>query len=165
MVSGFCTNLTSFSFSGTPEPMSKGSVSEASLLSPPPEFGKQTPTQMSEASTTATAKKPAQVLKKEYDSEPCVLDAVAKHQQAHAGRYRSVDLSMKGLDKCCRLRARSFGHGSKSWPHTAYPMLVKKSPGARKSPPIKLTIVRPSKCNLLHLDPGGRRVKGQIGRD
>ncbi|CDI98563.1 conserved hypothetical protein [Echinococcus multilocularis] len=118
-------------------------MSETSLLSPPPPFDK--PPEPLRQKTGSLSKKPGIVerIEKHYGSEPCILEAAAcRRHQAHtltrSGRYRSADLSLKGLDKCSRLRARSFGQGSKSLPRTSYPLPVMK-----KSSPVKLAAVHP----------------------
>lgn len=118
-------------------------MSETSLLSPPPPFDK--PPEPLRQKTGSLSKKleTAERIEKHYGSEPCILEAAAcRRHQAHtwtrSGRYRSADLSLKGLDKCSRLRARSFGQGSKSLPRTSYPLPVMK-----KSPPVKLAVVHP----------------------
>lgn len=124
--------------------------SEGSLLSPPPEFS------ASSATGTVTPRTMAnlegrRLLKKEYDSEPCVLEVVGKEEikdqhHQHMPHYRSADLSLKGLDKCSRLRARSFGQGSKPRPRTNYPLLAEKSPPSKKPYPMKLSVIRPGIC-------------------
>ncbi|VDD74864.1 unnamed protein product [Mesocestoides corti] len=105
---------------------SKDSLNDASIPSPPPPFGRGAPSCQEEP---CVVKKTPAKLVKQYDSEPCIIEATGElQQQAHAGRYKSVDLSLKGIDKCSRFRARSFGQGSKSLPRTAYPLSVMRSP-------------------------------------
>ncbi|VDK34124.1 unnamed protein product [Taenia asiatica] len=127
---------------GRPKINLQCAMSETSLLSPPPPFDKP-PTPLRQKTGSLSKKlEAAERMEKQYGSEPCILDAVAcrrhqAHALTHSGRYRSADLSLKGLDKCSRLRARSFGQCFKSLPRTSYPLPVKKSP------PVKLAVVHP----------------------
>lgn len=125
-------------------------MSETSLLSPPPPFDKPPASLRRETDSLSKKLEAAERMEKQYGSEPCILDAVAcrrhqAHPLTHSGRYRSADLSLKGLDKCSRLRARSFGQGSKSLPRTSYPLPVMK-----KSPPVKLAVVHPGSDTISY---------------
>lgn len=134
-------------------------MNEASVLSPPPPFDKP-PVQPSTWRTktgslskklelATTQAKAERLEKRRYGSEPCILEAAAAghHRQSQTpvgGRYRSADLSVKNLDKCSRIRARSFGQGgNRSLPRTLYPM-----PIVKKSPPAKLAVVHPGRREL-----------------
>ena len=133
-------------------------MSETSVLSPPSPFDKSS-TLVQQKRPSLSKKSEAGVmterLEKRYGSEPCILETTAvvpqgrqsqqmRHRTpslSHGGRYRSADLSLKDLDKCSRMRARSFGQISKTLPRTAYPLPVM----ARKSPPIKLAVIQPGR--------------------
>lgn len=132
----------------------KGTLSESSLLSPPPPFDK--PPMGTQALRTKTASlsqklemassraKAARLDKRLYGSEPCLLEAQAKaascqrQSQTPIGfRYRSADLSYKGIDKCSRIRARSSEKGAhKSLPKLSYPV-----PVVKRLTPVKLAVV------------------------
>ncbi|KAM7535066.1 hypothetical protein Aperf_G00000096827 [Anoplocephala perfoliata] len=137
-----------------PELRTKGTMSESSLLSPPPPFDKppiqpsmwhtKTSSLSKKLELASTQAKVERLEKRRYGSEPCILEATGAghHGQSQAsvgGRYRSADLSVKDLDKCSRIRARSFGQGgTRSLPRTQYPL-----PVVKKSPPAKLAVVHP----------------------
>lgn len=151
-----------FKKTGEPEKKVKCANSETSLLSPPSPFDR--PSALASQKTFSPSKKlDAEVmtewLEKRYGSEPCILEPSAmslqgseskqKHHRtpslSYEGRYRSADLSLKGLDKCSRIRARSLGQINKPLPRTAYPMPIEM----KKSPPIKLAVVHPGKPHKL----------------
>ncbi|VDO07617.1 unnamed protein product [Rodentolepis nana] len=137
-----------------PELHVKGTLSETSLLSPPPPFDKQ-PTEaltlrsktgsLSQKLELATAQAKTEHLEKRlYGSEPCILEATAASQQIQAQtpislRYRSNDLPPKSIEKCSRMRTCSYEKGGhRSLPKSTYPL-----PMVKKSPPVKLSVVHP----------------------
>lgn len=142
------------SFSAPPELHVKGTLSETSLLSPPPPFDKQTVGTSTQRSKTgslsqklehATSQAKAERLEKRlYGSEPCILEATAASRQSQSQtpisfRYRSADLSQKRIDKCSRIRARSSEKGG----HRSYPKLTHPMPVVKRSSPVKLAVVHP----------------------
>lgn len=137
-----------------PELHVKGTLSETSLLSPPPPFDKQ-PTEvltlrsktgsLSQKLELATTQAKAEHLEKRlYGSEPCILEATAVSQQRQAQtptsfRYRSADLPPKSIGRCSRMRTCSYEKGGhRSLPKSTHPLTMVK-----KSPPVKLTVVHP----------------------
>nr|CDS27531.1 conserved hypothetical protein [Hymenolepis microstoma] len=137
-----------------PELHVKGTLSETSLLSPPPPFDKQPTEALTLRSKTGslsqklelatTQAKAEHLVKRLYGSEPCILEATAASHQRQAQtptslRYRSTDLPPKSTDKCSRMRACSYEKGGhQSLPKSTYPMTMIK-----KSPPVKLSVVHP----------------------
>ncbi|VDL14803.1 unnamed protein product [Hymenolepis diminuta] len=137
-----------------PELHVKGTLSETSLLSPPPPFDKQTVGLSTQRSKTgslsqklelATSQAKAERLEKRlYGSEPCILEATAAGRQRQSQtpinfRYRSADLSQKRVDKCSRIHARSSEKGG----HRSFPKLTHPMPVVKKSSPVKLAVVHP----------------------